>query len=310
MIGIYKIIINNKFYVGSSFDLERRLIQHKSDLNRRRHDNLHLQKAYDKYGEFNYEIIETFENILDKELRIKEKMWKEQIGYYNIQDPTTHFGLKPVFQFDKTGAFIREYSSPIEAAKTLNISYNSIIHAAQENEHETRTAGGFFWRYTKEIEIIPDKRCTPIYVYNIDGSYLKEFYSLSECVSTMFPNENYAYAGIINVCNNICASYRGFRISKEKLDKLDNTKLLSISKSYSVIQISIDGKTKIKVWPTAKAAADFIGVKSCEITQACKKNSRVKGYRWTRLGTKLSELLETQKDIKTKTELETTNGNV
>ena len=310
MIGIYKIIINNKFYVGSSFDLERRLVQHKSDLNCGRHDNPYLQRAYNKYHEFNYEIIETFNSISDEELRIKEKIWKEQIGHYNIQDPETHFGLKPIFQFDKAGNFIKEYSSPTEAAKELNISYNNIIHAAQENEHETRTAGGFFWRYTKEIEITPDKRCTPIYIYNIDGTYLKEFCSLSECIKTMFPNENYAQEGIINVCNNVCASYRGFRFSKEKLNKLDNTKLLSITKSYPVIQISADGKTKIKIWPTAKSAADFIGVKSCEITQACKKNSRVKGYRWTRLGTKLSELLENQEDIKTKTELETTDGNV
>lgn len=72
MIGIYQIIINQKPYVGSSFDIERRLIQHKSDLNCHRHDNSHLQRAYDKYKEFKTEIIETFDNISDEDLRKKE----------------------------------------------------------------------------------------------------------------------------------------------------------------------------------------------------------------------------------------------
>ena len=72
MIGIYKIVINNKAYVGSSFDLDRRLIQHKSDLNCHRHDNQHLQRAYDKYKEFITEIIETFDSISDEDLRKRE----------------------------------------------------------------------------------------------------------------------------------------------------------------------------------------------------------------------------------------------
>ena len=52
MIGIYKIVINNKTYVGSSFNIKTRIRQHKSDLKCERHANPYLQHAYTKYQEF------------------------------------------------------------------------------------------------------------------------------------------------------------------------------------------------------------------------------------------------------------------
>jgi group I intron endonuclease len=51
--GIYEIrnVTNGKRYIGSSFDIKRRLGQHKSSLRTGRHDNEHLQRAFNKYGE-------------------------------------------------------------------------------------------------------------------------------------------------------------------------------------------------------------------------------------------------------------------
>lgn len=73
MIGIYKIIINNKLYIGSSLDIKNRIKQHKSDLKNNRHANPKLQNAYNKYHEFKYEILEKFDFIDIKDLRIREK---------------------------------------------------------------------------------------------------------------------------------------------------------------------------------------------------------------------------------------------
>jgi group I intron endonuclease len=58
--GIYKIVnkINGKAYYGSSIDLKNRLNKHKNDLKNNKHDNFHLQNAYNKYG------IEAFEFII------------------------------------------------------------------------------------------------------------------------------------------------------------------------------------------------------------------------------------------------------
>lgn len=60
--GIYKIYnkANGDFYIGSSIDLVARWKNHKSQLIRGIHHSIHLQRAWNKYGEdsFCFEIIE------------------------------------------------------------------------------------------------------------------------------------------------------------------------------------------------------------------------------------------------------------
>lgn len=60
--GIYKITntYNNKFYIGSSINIDKRWYRHITDLNCCKHHNKHLQRAWKKYGKnsFTFEIIE------------------------------------------------------------------------------------------------------------------------------------------------------------------------------------------------------------------------------------------------------------
>jgi hypothetical protein len=58
--GIYKLIIKNHCYIGSSKNLYYRLKRHLCDLRANSHKNPHLQNCFNKYGEdeFIYEIIE------------------------------------------------------------------------------------------------------------------------------------------------------------------------------------------------------------------------------------------------------------
>lgn len=53
MIGIYQIVNtkNNRRYVGQSVDVWKRLTEHKSNLVRGQHDNKHLLRSWNKYGE-------------------------------------------------------------------------------------------------------------------------------------------------------------------------------------------------------------------------------------------------------------------
>ena len=71
MKGVYKItnIITNKFYIGSSNNIQDRLKRHFRELKNNRHPNKHLQASYNKYGKENFitNILEECEDIISKE---------------------------------------------------------------------------------------------------------------------------------------------------------------------------------------------------------------------------------------------------
>lgn len=80
---IYKIInvVNNKFYVGSAVDFEKRKARHIWRLRRGDHANKHLQAAWSKYGEqaFVFAVVEVVSENAD--LLKAENVWlKEHVG--------------------------------------------------------------------------------------------------------------------------------------------------------------------------------------------------------------------------------------
>jgi len=72
-------------YIGSSIELKRRLQVHKSELKRNIHDNIHLQRAYNKYGKV-FLKTEIIEFCSDKILLEREQFYIEKHkGFlYNI----------------------------------------------------------------------------------------------------------------------------------------------------------------------------------------------------------------------------------
>lgn len=72
---IYQItnIKNNKIYIGSSSDFSSRKRKHLSELRRGLHGNVHLQSAWDYYGEENFEFSILEEVGSDEDLLIREQ---------------------------------------------------------------------------------------------------------------------------------------------------------------------------------------------------------------------------------------------
>lgn len=84
--GIYAIYSpsNNRTYIGSSSDIERRWTEHRRQLRGKRHTNVHLQRAFNKYGEkeFIYTILERCNINL---LLEREQVWlAKTTNKYNI----------------------------------------------------------------------------------------------------------------------------------------------------------------------------------------------------------------------------------
>ena len=95
--GIYSLINKNNghCYIGSSVNIGLRINAHKSELNRGKHPNMILRKAWDKYGENAFEI--KVVAICPKEYLLKMEQWfidnvKPRYNYSRIagRAVTTH----------------------------------------------------------------------------------------------------------------------------------------------------------------------------------------------------------------------------
>ena len=92
MTGIYKIenLINGKVYIGQAIDIDKRWYAHKSELHFNKHQNNHLQNAWNKYGEQNFKF-EVIEECLVNELNTKEQYW---LNYYGGLNSSNNYNKK------------------------------------------------------------------------------------------------------------------------------------------------------------------------------------------------------------------------
>ena len=84
MKGIYKIYCTteDKYYIGSSININRRWSEHRRELNRNAHRNKYLQLDWDAYGDesFEFNVLELTENLI-----VREQYWiNRYTNTYNI----------------------------------------------------------------------------------------------------------------------------------------------------------------------------------------------------------------------------------
>ena len=84
--GIYLIknIQNNKVYVGSALNIDKRWKQHKNHLKRGKHHSCHLQSAWDKYGEQSFKLEIIQEVFIPEHLLAYEQVYLDYYKSYEI----------------------------------------------------------------------------------------------------------------------------------------------------------------------------------------------------------------------------------
>ena len=172
-VGIYKIKINDKEYIGSSCNIGHRLKHHLWSLDNSKHHNRTMQNLYNKYGknQIYFTIIEEcsddiliereayyinalnpyINHILDPQTLVRDSIYKQRISVAKKKAYTN--GLKPhnlkavhKYSLDK-GEYLESFESLTAAAKSINAkSINSI--KAVCNSKQT-SAGGYAWSYNK-----------------------------------------------------------------------------------------------------------------------------------------------------------------
>lgn len=79
---------NSKLYIGSAIDFKRRRWDHMKLLRRGTHPNIHLQRAFSKYGESLVEFITLEEGLKNSDVILREQYWIDQYDYlkdlYNL----------------------------------------------------------------------------------------------------------------------------------------------------------------------------------------------------------------------------------
>ena len=93
MTGIYKITCkpNSKVYIGQSVDIKERWKDHIRRLKNNKHDNQHLQNAFNKYGieAFTFEVIEECERNFD----VLNKLEVKYIAKYDALNRKVGFNI-------------------------------------------------------------------------------------------------------------------------------------------------------------------------------------------------------------------------
>ena len=175
--GIYCIenVVNHKTYIGSSKNIYQRLLKHFALLRHNRHQNPHLQNAWNKYGEGNfrwfileycgnnkltereqycidlfgaeYNITRIVErNILSKESRIKQGNTRRRLHQEGKLD--WNFNPVTIYVYNLEGKLL--FENPLglkDTAKKLGISPSSICRVTNGTYQQCK---GYMFSYKLE----------------------------------------------------------------------------------------------------------------------------------------------------------------
>lgn len=193
--GIYCIenTINHKIYIGSSKNIYQRLLKHFALLRHNKHQNAHLQNAWNKYGEVHfrwfvlefcdnsvlaereqycmdlfgaeYNITKIVErNILSKESRIKQGETRRKLH----KEGKLEWNFKPVtlYVYDLEGHLL--FSNPLglkDTAKRLGISPSSICRVTNGTYQQCKG-----YRFSYKLEDLPPLKIDTV---NQNTKYMK-----------------------------------------------------------------------------------------------------------------------------------------
>jgi len=242
---IYKIenIKNNKKYIGSTINFEKRKKYHLWELRNNRHHSIILQRAWNKYKEHNF-IIKIIGLIDYNDIVKEEQNYINLYGEYNsnkIANIPPLYAV-PIIIYDKNYNYIGDFKSIQHANRVLNEKMSN------KGKYPYYSKGYFIFKSGTKIKDIKyhirhryDKLCKikPIYQFSLNCDFIKEW----ECMS----DASLIYSGK-KLNNNILQSIKnsnsayGFLWSFSKkckfiIDKRENGIKINIYKNNELLYI-------------------------------------------------------------------------
>lgn len=283
--GVYKITntVNEKYYIGSSIDIQKRKSDHRNSLIKNKHVNSHLQNAVNKYGidNFSFEILELVEKV--EELREREQFYIDELNAcdrskgYNIRayargggafgEDNGWFGkgylqegLLNVFYGKTHTEETRKLLSSLAKQRkgTLNPNYGN-----KSNKNPL----------SKRIAQVDMKTLAVIKIWDSSIDITRElgFHCGTICgICKIVEKEN-----VRRKCQNFYWCY------EKDIEVLKSAKDYISKREKRVYQIDKNTNEIIKEFSSFKEAGDFLGIRLENISRACSgKNQTAGGYKW------------------------------
>lgn len=210
--GIYLIKYQDKEYIGSSKYIYQRLMKHRYNLRRNKHENIILQNIYNKYKEDNIECIlleicdekllkqreqyyidlrnpyinitkKVERNILSKSSRNKISNTLKEKYKKGIIKPTN---ISNIVQYTKDGEFVKEYDTIKQASEENNIHVTTIIRCLNKTY---KTGKNYQWFYKNKIELLQ----------NFERKKIKPYLQIK--IENVNTNEIHTFIGWKDVCD-------------------------------------------------------------------------------------------------------------
>lgn len=201
--GVYVItnLVNGKNYIGESYYIIKRLGQHRLELQKGVHKNIHLQRAFDMYREenFSFTILEVCEESKTREL---EDYWCKILNTHNDE-----FG----YNIKGTGKDLKVRMAE-ETKIKLSIAHKgkklSDSHRKSLSEAQLKRGKGQYrsCRAKRRIAEANIKRSKPVNQYSLDGELIKEWRSCKEASESLL----IGYSAIHNCTKGLSKSAFGY----------------------------------------------------------------------------------------------------
>ena len=218
------------------------------------------------------EYFNTNNNVIRRAVNYKTTsygyLWSED--YVDVLDLSEYTVVKQnefVYKFDLNNNLVDKYESVAEAGRKNGINPHEISHAISGRSRSK----GFYYSYDKDFKIDAEiyNRIKNVYLYNLDGTFFKEFSSPSECCRFFGTNHT---SGVYRSIRT-GGLYKGYQISKIKHDCM---KVMTHSKiSKKVAQYDTDGNL-IKIFESTMKARKEVGESIVQCLKGRQKTA--KGY--------------------------------
>lgn len=283
MMVIYKITNskNNKIYIGSTKNFEKRKKQHIYLMKNNKHHSVYLQNFYNKYNDVSFsfkilKIVNSKEDLLKLEQHFIDtyKSYNPKFGFNEAKVVKNSSIYKPVYQYDCKGNFLKKFEDVTLVATTFNMSKDSIYRALKLKVK----IKNFYFSYEKKKIL---KVNNFYYVqYNKKGDFIKSYNSLKE-IKEKIPNVN--KSNIIEAIKNRILAYNFYWVKYDFyiFPKQINIKL---KKTVSKVVFQFDKKTKklIKRYNSLTEASILTGISISSISRCLSKSEKLTYYKSTR----------------------------